>query len=271
MPEAKLAALRLSLAKLPGAIVAYSGGADSAFLAEVAHEVLQERCLAVTADSASLPRSELHEAIQLAVDRGWRHEMVATDELNDERYAANPTNRCYFCKSALFDRLEDMSLRLGWPVLLGTNSDDLSDWRPGQKASQERGGLHPMVDAGLTKDEIRSLSKEMGLVTADKPASACLASRFAYGVRVTSAGLERIERAEAWMHSQNYPIVRIRDLGKDRARVEVDPKDVARASNQSNEIERQLLALGFCEVMVDPVGYRQGALNEVLIPLGVSR
>lgn len=265
MSESKLAGLKVSLAGLPGAIVAYSGGVDSAFLAEVAHLVLGERSVAVTADSASLPRAELNGASQLAVERGWRHEIVATDELNDERYAANPPNRCYFCKSALFDRLEDLRVRLGWPILLGTNIDDLGDWRPGQMASMQRRGLHPMVDAGLTKEEIRRLSKKMGLVTADKPASACLASRFAYGVRVTAAGLERVERAEAWMHSQGYPIVRVRDLGGDSARVEVDPPDIARAVEGSREIKRQLLLLGFAEVMIDGKGYRQGALNETLV------
>jgi uncharacterized protein len=265
--DEKVADLEEILGALPGAVVACSGGADSAFLAEVAHRVLGPRALAVTADSPSLPRSELRAAVALAASRGWRHLVVATSELDDERYAANPVNRCWFCKSALMDRLGPIGEERAAPVLLGTVTDDLGDWRPGIAASLDRGARHPMVESGLAKQDVRDASRRLGLATADKPAAACLSSRFAYGVRVTRAGLERVERAEELLHARGFRIVRVRDLGGGRARVEVGAGEVGRLLAEAEDIERGLVALRFREVVLDPRGYRSGSLNEGVAPL----
>src|ERR1043166_4684247 len=173
MTSPSLDKLRAILGALPGALVAYSGGVDSALLAEVAHQVLGPAATAVTADSPSLARRELTAATALARSRGWSHVVVGTGELEDPRYAANPTNRCYYCKSALFARLEPLARDRGVPVLLGTVTDDLGDWRPGQAAATERGGRHPFVEAGLSKADVRAISRPLGLPTAAKPASAC--------------------------------------------------------------------------------------------------
>jgi uncharacterized protein len=264
----KLRALETALASLPGAIVAYSGGADSAFLAEAAHRRLGRRSVAVTADSASLPRRELAAAAALASSRGWRHRIVRTSELGDERYAANPPDRCAFCKGSLMDRLEPIGRRLGFPLLLGTNLDDLGDWRPGQVAATGRGARQPLVDAGFSKEEVRSASRLLGLPTAQKPASACLASRIAYGVRVTGPALQRVERAEDLLLARGFSVVRVRDLGADRCRVEVAAGEVPRLESWRDDIVPELEALGFVHVELDRRGYRQGSLNEGLVHVG---
>jgi uncharacterized protein len=260
--EKKLRALEDLLTELPGALVAYSGGCDSAFLAEVAHRVLGERAIMVTADSPSLPRRELRAAHDLARQRGWTHRIVRTLEVEDERYAANPVDRCYFCKSALFGALEPLSQSLGWPVTLGTVSDDLGDWRPGLRAADERGALHPLAEVGLRKAEVRQASRALKLPTAEKPAAACLASRFAYGVRVTAAGLERVERAEDELLRRGFRVVRVRDLGGNRARIEVGSDEVASLVRQKRSVTSRLRGLGFAEVIFDERGYRSGSLNE---------
>jgi uncharacterized protein len=268
--DRKVRRLENILGSLPAAVVACSGGADSAFLAEVAHRVLGPAAVAVTADSPSLPRSELEAVETLARSRGWRHQVVPTGELDDERYTANPPNRCWFCKSALMDRLGPIAQAHGGPVLLGTVADDLGDWRPGIEASRQRGARHPLVEAGLTKREVREASRQIGLPTADKPAAACLSSRFAYGVRITPAGLRRVERAEAYLEDRGFRIVRVRDLGGGRARVEVGRDEVARLRIEAPIVERDLLALGFGDVVLDPRGYRSGALNEGIVPAAAS-
>lgn len=271
-PATKLDALREALGALPGAVVAYSGGVDSALLAEVAHEVLGPAAVAVTADSASLPRRELDAATSLAHQRGWRHLVVRTAELDDPRYVANATSRCYHCKSALFDRLQPLAGEQGVPILLGTVTDDLGDWRPGMAAASQRGGRHPLVDAGLSKAEVRTLSAELGLPTAAKPAAACLSSRLAYGVPVTTDALARVERAEELVASLGFSVLRVRDLGGDAARVEVGPDELPRLGPLSQTVTEVLRGLGFATVAIDQRGYRRGALNEgtvvpsVLIP-----
>ena len=264
--EQKVLVLERILGELPAAVVACSGGADSAFLAEIAHRVLGAAAVAVTADSPSLPRSELEAVEALARSRGWHHRVVGTEELEDDRYAANPVNRCWFCKSALMDRLGPIAGAHGGPVLLGTVADDLGDWRPGIEASRERGARHPLVEAGLAKRDVREASRRLGLPTADKPAAACLSSRFAYGVRITLAGLRRIERAEACLSAHGFRVVRVRDLGGGRARVEVGPDEVARLVAEAARVERDVRALGFGEVAIDRRGYRSGALNEGVAP-----
>jgi uncharacterized protein len=281
-PGERLAALSGILSDLGGAVVAYSGGVDSALLAEVAHRVLGRRSLAVTADSPSLPRRELAAAVALAAARGWCHEVVATAELADPAYTANPPDRCYHCKSALFDRLAPLAAARGVPVLLGTVTDDLGDWRPGLAAAGRRGGRHPLVEAGLSKADVRAASTALGLPTAAKPASACLASRLAYGVPVTPSALARVEQAEELVASLGFRVLRVRDLGGDAARVEVGAEELARLRPLAGWLTGELARLGFATVTIDERGYRQGALNEglagagasgrpVLVPLGAAR
>ena len=250
-------------------MVAFSGGVDSALLAEVAHQVLGAASSAVTADSPSLPRRELAAATALARRRGWRHLVVGTAELDDPGYVANATNRCYHCKTALFDRLQPLADERGAPVLLGTVTDDLGDWRPGHAAATERGGRHPLVEAGLSKAEVRQLSAELGLPTAAKPAAACLSSRLAYGVPVTTQALARVERAEELVASLGFSVLRVRDLGGDAARVEVGTDELSRLAPLSRTVTEALRGLGFATVAIDERGYRRGALNEgtPLIPL----
>lgn len=260
--ETKIGRLEQIISNLSGALVAYSGGADSAYLAEVAHQVLGPKAIAVTAESPSLPRRELVEATNLALSRGWRHQVVETFEMEDENYASNPHDRCYFCKTALFDRITPMAKQLGLTILLGTNLDDLGDWRPGQKAASERGVRHPLVGAGFSKAEVREASRRLGLPTSDKAASACLASRIAYGVRVTRRGLSRVEKAEDELLGRGFAVVRVRDLGDDRARVEVGPSEISRLVEMSSQVIGLLRQIGFREVSIDERGYRQGSLNE---------
>jgi pyridinium-3,5-biscarboxylic acid mononucleotide sulfurtransferase len=261
MPN-KFAVLRDILRALPGAVVAYSGGVDSALLAEVAHQVLGAASLSVTADSPSLPRRELEAASALAKRRGWRHLVVGTAELDNPGYVANPLNRCYHCKSALFDRLQPLAEERGAPILIGTVTDDLGDWRPGHAAATERGGRHPLVEAGMAKTDVRALSAELGLPTAAKPAAACLSSRLAYGVPVTTAALARVERAEELVASLGFSVLRVRDLGGDAARVEVGIDELARLAPLSWTVTEGLRELGFATVTIDERGYRRGALNE---------
>ncbi len=260
--ESKVERLVTALKALPGALVAYSGGADSAYLSEMSHRVLGDRSIAVTADSPSLPRRELQQAVELATQRGWSHEVIGTHEIDDENYTSNPHDRCYFCKSALFDQLTPRAGILGFPILLGTNLDDLGDWRPGQVAASERGALSPLVDAEFTKQDVRRASESIGLVTADKPASACLASRFAYGVAITEEGLARVEAAEDVILARGFTVVRVRDVGQDRARVEVGAHEVSRLGELGRELISVLVGLGFRKVTLDERGYRQGSLND---------
>lgn len=260
----KLEVLLKAIGDREGLIVAYSGGADSAFLAEAAHRVLGPRSLAAIADSPSLPRRELSDAVKLAVRRGWALREISTDELSDEAYVANAADRCYFCKGSLFKALAPLSDQLGWKVALGTNLDDLDDWRPGQRAAHEMGAVHPLVDAGFTKEQVREASRSWGLPTADKPAAACLASRIAYGMPVTKDALARIEAAEEWLKGLGYEVVRVRDLGGDRARVEVGSAQVTRLNSERVQLIEALVGFGFDSVEIDQRGYRRGSMNEVL-------
>lgn len=265
----KLARLRELLGSLDGAIVAYSGGADSAFLADVAHEVLGDASLAVTAVSPSLAPEERDAARKLASDRGWQHKEVETNELARPEYVRNEPDRCYHCKSELFDILAGLAEAEAVTVLVGTNQDDSSDHRPGQTAARERGVRAPLLEAGLTKEEIRTLSRERGLATWNKPASACLSSRIAYGVEVTADRLDRVGRAESFLRSLGIGQLRVRDHG-DLARIEVSPGEVARLA--SDEVRPRLAAflreLGFRYVTLDLEGFRSGSMNEVLLEIG---
>ena len=267
VPETKRTRLDEAVRAQGRLVVAYSGGVDSTFLASVAHEVLGPDSVAVTAVSPALAREELAEAKRIASERGWNHRIVRTNELNRDEYTRNSGDRCFWCKVELFDVIGPLAQELDASVAVGTNFDDLSDYRPGRRAALERGVLSPLADVGLTKAEIRELSRAMGLPTAEKPAGPCLSSRLAYGVEVTPQRLRRVEGAETFIKKLGFEVVRVRDLG-DEARVEVGRDEVPRALELSRQIVEHLLALGFSDVEVDPDGYRMGSLNLLLPAVG---
>ncbi len=259
----KLDQLHALLEGYGSVLVAYSGGVDSAFLTAVAHDVLGSGAIAVTAFSPSMSQRELRGAKELATSRGWTHRVVPTHEVAREEYARNDPSRCYWCKTELFEVLRPMARETGARILVGTNTDDLGDYRPGLVAADEHGVLAPLAEVGLSKAEIRSLSADLGLPTADKEASPCLASRFAYGVRVTPEGLRRIDRAEEALRGFGFGTLRVRDHG-DLARIEVPLQEIPRAARMAEEISRALTELGFSYVSLDLDGFRSGSLNAVL-------
>ncbi|MGI8614261.1 MAG: ATP-dependent sacrificial sulfur transferase LarE [Nocardioidaceae bacterium] len=267
---ARLVALHKRLAALGSVLVAFSGGADSAFLLAAAVRALgAQRVVAATAVSPSLASTELADAASFAAGLGVRHESPRTDEMSREGYRANAGNRCYFCKSELLDVLAPLADRLGLAVVAtGTNADDAAaGFRPGIRAAAERGAVTPLLDAGLTKSQVRSASREWGLATWDKPAAACLSSRIAYGETISSHRLARIDSAEAALRAAlgaaGLPVrdLRIRDLGAAGARVEVDAELAPVLAGRAD-----LLAVvrGFAAVQVDPRGFRSGSMNELL-------
>ena len=242
---------------MDSALVAFSGGADSAFLAFVASQALGSKAVAVTADSASLARSELRDAAAFAAEFGLRHQVVATTELQNEAYVRNSGDRCYFCKNALMQALEAIRAEAGHEaeILVGVNTDDLGDYRPGQQAVRERGGRWPMVEVGLSKAEIRWLSKQLGLPTWDKPAAACLSSRIVYGVPVTPAALLRIEESETALRNLGLAgQVRVRDQGRDLARIEVEPAQLRPGDDPPQGNRRRTQRSGLCFRNARPAG-----------------
>jgi len=257
------------LSGLNSAVVAFSGGVDSTYLAAIASQALGQRALCVTAVSPSLARRELAAARALAGRFGWNHRTIGTHEVGREEYARNAFDRCYWCKSELFDVLSPIASQRDAVILVGTNLDDLGDYRPGQRAAAERGVRSPLVEVGLAKDEVRTLSARRGLPTAEKPASPCLSSRIAYGVRVTPQRLRRIDRAEDFLLSLGFTVVRVRDHGE-TARVEVLVEEIEQALARRADIEGRLQELGWHYVTIDPKGFRSGSLNEAL-PLPVLR
>ena len=262
----KLAELRNSLRRHGGLAVAFSGGLDSAFLLKVAREELGGQVLALVARGVVFPESELQEALDLANRIGVRIRVVEVDILGIPNFADNPPDRCYHCKRALFGRLLEVAREEGLPVVAdGANADDLRDYRPGSKATAELGITHPLNEAGLTKAEIRELSRQLGLPTWDKPAAACLASRFPYGDRITEEGLRRVEAAEFFLRSQGFRQVRVRSHGP-IARIEVPEPDLNRfaAPDLRGAVVARLKELGFLYVSLDLQGYRMGSLNERL-------
>jgi uncharacterized protein len=266
--DERLAALHDLLAPLPGVLVAFSGGVDSGVLLAAAVRALGAgRVVAATAVSPSLPASERAGAAEFAASLGVRHEQPRTDELSRAGYRANAGDRCAFCKTELVEVLTPLAARLGIAdVLTGTNADDLrAGFRPGIRAAAERGAWAPLARAGLTKDDVRAAGRRWGLALADKPAAACLASRIAYGVPVSAEGLARVEAAEADLRAAlaeaGIPVrnLRVRDMGEDVARVEVDAALVPHVRPEALGAVR-----GFARVELDPRGFRSGSMNELL-------
>lgn len=276
----KMDRLRAALQEIGSAAVAFSSGVDSTFLLKVAHEELGNRAVAVTARSCSFPKRELDEAVAFCRTEGIRHEIIDSEELDIPGFVANPPDRCYHCKKAIFGKFLEFARAAGLAAVVeGSNVDDDGDYRPGRRAIRElgRGGARPsqvyvaspLHDAGLTKAEIRALSRQMGLPTASKPSFACLASRFPYGERITAEGLARVERAERWLLDAGLGLtqLRVRSHG-DLARIEVPPDAIPRIAARAEEIAAALKSFGFAYVALDLQGYRTGSLNETLPATG---
>ncbi|HEX7089787.1 MAG TPA: ATP-dependent sacrificial sulfur transferase LarE [Longimicrobiales bacterium] len=263
--ELKRSRLVELLRGLGSVCIGYSGGVDSVFLACVALEALgPDRVLAVTGRSASYPMVQREMALECVRRFGIPHLEIETDELSDPRYAANPSNRCYFCKTELWSRLKAIAAERGLAAVLdGSNADDVGDWRPGMDAAREHGVRSPLLEVGLTKAEIRALSARMGLPTWDQPSAPCLASRLPYGLAVTRARLRQVERAEDAVRALGFREFRVRHHG-DAARLEVAPADLPSAAARAAELAAALRAAGFARVLLDVQGYRRGALNDGL-------
>ena len=262
MPDLDL--LRKQLREIDQLIVAFSGGADSAFLAWVAHDTLGAgKVVFATAVSPSLAHDELLDCRALAEEWGFDLVEVLTDELDNDAYQANDGDRCYWCKSSLMDALTPLAEAAGATVVLGVNVDDLGDHRPGQLAAAERGARFPLVDAGFTKADVREWSQQLGLRTWDKPAAACLASRVPYGTTVTVEVLGRIERAERALHGLGFRELRVRHY-QDTARLEVPVDDLSRVLAARDAVVEAVRAAGYAYVTLDLEGLRSGNLNAAL-------
>lgn len=270
--DAKLASLEAGLRRFSSLLVAYSGGVDSAYLAYQAHRVLGERAVAVIADSPSLARHQFADALAFAAESAFPLRVIATAELSNPDYARNGADRCFFCKHELFTVMERIRRDEAFDaVAYGMNTDDRGDFRPGQRAAREHGVVAPLAEAGLSKSEVRELARRAGLRLWDKPASACLSSRIAYGLPVTPENLAMVERAEDVLRGLGFRVFRVRHHG-DIARVEIAREEMARvvSGDLASRIAAELKALGFKFVALDLEGFRSGSMNSVL-PLSELR
>ncbi len=270
--EARIAALRVRIRDLGSCVVAYSGGVDSSVVLAVARQELGERALAVIGRSATYAASELDLALAQAGRLGVTPRVVATAELDDPRFADNPSNRCYFCKGELYVRLSALARAEGYAAVLdGTNADDLADHRPGRRAADEHAVLSPLAELGFAKAEVRGLAARLGLPSADKPAMPCLSSRFPYGTKITAGLLAQVEAGEGWLRARGFRDVRLRHHGT-VARLELEVHELPRlvAEPLRSDCVAALKALGFAYVALDLQGFRSGSLNETL-PASTSR
>ena len=263
---AKERALRALMREAGSALVAFSGGVDSTYVAHVANEELGARALSVTGVSASLASNQREEVAALVARLGLRHETVGTDEMDDANYTRNESDRCYFCKSELYSKLAPLAGERGLAAVFdGSTKDDLGDYRPGRQAAGERGVRSPLVEVGMSKREVRVLSRRAGLPTWDKPASPCLSSRLAYGTPVTIERLRTVDRGEEILRALGFREFRVRHHDE-LVRLEIAPAELDKALRRevADELARRFRALGFRYVTLDLHGYRTGAMNEVL-------
>ncbi len=266
MIEQKLANLKQLFQTMDKALIAYSGGIDSTLVAKIAYDVLGDRSLAVTAVSPSLLPEELDDAQNQARIIGIAHELINTEEMDNPNYTSNPTNRCYFCKSELHDKLKPLAQEKGYPYVIdGVNADDLQDYRPGIQAAQERGVRSPLAEIGISKMEVREITKMLGLPWWDKPSQPCLSSRFPYGEEITVSKLQRVGRAEIFLRQLGYSNLRVRS-DSDTARIELLPEQIKDFVIKVNldQLVKHFQNLGFTYVTLDLEGYRSGKLNRQL-------
>jgi pyridinium-3,5-biscarboxylic acid mononucleotide sulfurtransferase len=262
----KLEQLKAIFVEMEQAMIAYSGGVDSTLVAKIAYDVLGDRALAVTAVSPSLLPEELEDASIQAATIGIPHQIIQTHEMENPNYTSNPVNRCYFCKSELHDTLKPLATKLGYPYVVdGVNADDLHDYRPGIQAAKERGARSPLAEVGITKAQVRQISKELGLPWWDKPAQPCLSSRFPYGEEITVAKLQRVGRAEIYLRKLGYQNLRVRSEAE-TARIELPPEQIKEFVLKIDlpSVVRAFQEFGFIYVTLDLEGYRSGKLNQVL-------
>jgi uncharacterized protein len=266
--EEKTEKIKSLIREMDSTLVAFSGGVDSTLVLALAHEVMGERTLAVTAQSASVPNREMQASCQLAKEIGARHLVVRTEEMSNPEYRANPANRCYHCKTELYSNLKRVAEQNDISTILnGINLDDLGDYRPGIDSAREHGVRSPLVEAEFSKQDVRDLSRAMGLSIWNKPAMACLSSRIPYGQPVTAEKLSRVEQAEDLLLSFGFKQVRVRHLGT-KACIELDQNEIPRYQSDESiqiSVQEKLMALGFSCVVLDPDGYRMGSLNEALL------
>jgi uncharacterized protein len=262
--EEKLGRLRRIVSQMGSALVAYSGGVDSTLVVKVAYEELGEWTVAVTAVSASQPEEEREEATRTAREIGVEHVLIESDELDNTDYLANAPDRCYHCKLVRFQGLSAMARERGLAYVVdGSNCDDLGEHRPGMRAAQELGVRSPLLEAGMTKADIRAASRKLGIGVWNKPSGACLATRIPYGTRITRDMLRRVGEAESFLRRLGVGQVRVRHHGS-IARIEVEPESVALAVANRSQIANRLRELGFTYVTLDLAGYRSGSMNEAL-------